>query len=193
MTSEQITELCPKHRAVVPLERAAGHVCPWCMQPTRPRKRKAPKPRRQYQHLTDRQIRAAHVIYETRGLSLRQLGALIYEQHGYSSPQTAASALHKGFKRLGLPLRDRLTAVTRAATKHGQARRGHVTPEYTRARNARRYPRKPCAAVRLNYPRKGEPCKRWATTGSDYCPSHDPAQRARLERHMGDARGWIGL
>lgn len=170
MTSVQTTELCRTHGAVVPIEHRGRHWCPKCDKPT--------KPRRQYQRLTDRQIRAAHVIYDTRGLSLRKLGQLLYRQHGYATPQSAASALHTGFKRLGLPLRDRMTAVQIGNTTHGQARRGAVTPEYTRKRNALRpYARRKCAAVRLRNPRKGEPCQRWATTGSAYCQGHNPTHQ----------------
>ncbi len=45
--SETVTELCKRHRDVVPLDRHGGNVCPWCRGPTRKRKRATPKPRRQ--------------------------------------------------------------------------------------------------------------------------------------------------
>jgi hypothetical protein len=74
-------------------------------------------------YLTDDQVRAAHVLYE-RGLSLNDLGKLLYELYGYADYRTCADALSRAFQRLGLPARDRISAsklATRAlATKRHQ-------------------------------------------------------------------------
>lgn len=186
--SEPVTELCKKHRAVVPLERHGGNVCPWCGGPTRKRKRATPKPRRQYRRLTDDQVRAAHRIYTNSNLSLRALGELLHERFGYANGQSAANALHRAFKTMGLPLRDRLEATIAANTRTPAQRR-----EAEERRRARRSLNPTCAGIRTRYPGKGEPCSRAAMDGSEFCHSHDPERAAERARHLEDARSWIGL
>ena len=153
--------------------------------------------RRRDAKLTAEQIAAAHKLYAGAGLSLRELGRRLYERYGYSSSAACANALHKAFRLEGLGLRDRIEATRQASTIHGLRRRGTHDPRYLELRRRRRRERgevedRPCAGVRLRYPRKGEPCGRPALRGSDYCFSHDPARDEERRRRLAAARARVG-
>lgn len=83
---------------------------------------------RTYRHrrdakLTREQVRAAYLLYRDRGLSLRALGALLYERFGYASAASCANSLHDLFKGEGYRLRDRIEATKAASTTHGRGAR----------------------------------------------------------------------
>ncbi len=108
-------------------------------------------------------------MYTNSNLSPRALGELLDERLGYPNGQSAADTLHRDFKTMGLPLRDRLEATIAANTR---------TPARRRAAAERRRARRPlnpaCVGIRTRYPEKGEPRSRAAMDGSEFCLSHDP-------------------
>jgi hypothetical protein len=159
--------------------------------------RRRGKPVGKHRRMTDAQVRAAHVLYQRKGLSLRQLGRALYEQLGYGSAASCANALSDAFLQLGLPTRDRVAASVAASTKHGlatRAARASSDPRHLALRRAQRRARgetldRPrCAGVRLRYPRKGEPCGRLAQAGSDFCLQHDPTRREDVVAAIEHAR-----
>ncbi|MCK9249988.1 MAG: hypothetical protein M0P31_13575 [Solirubrobacteraceae bacterium] len=163
--------------------------------------RKRGKPVGKWRKLTDDQVRLAHRIYVERGLSLRKLGALMYERFGYASPDSCAGALSTAFITLGLPRRDRTAATIAASTIHGLSPRGaraSTDPKFSAHRAELRRARgetldRPrCAGVRTQYPRKGRPCQQRAQAGSDYCWAHDPAHAEERDRHLEQIRARIG-
>lgn len=140
-----------------------------------PRAWSKPHPARK---LTAAQVRAAHVIYEQRGLSLRQLGALLWERYGYASPQSCANALHDLFRAQGLPRRDRIAATIAANTVHGRgARNDRAAYKRWHRRTHGRWPsdlrtpseRAKCCAENA----RGERCGNFARGGSVRCAVHD--------------------
>lgn len=166
------------------------------------RRRGGGKPVGKYRRMTDDQVRAAHVIYEQQGLSLRALGALIYERFGYSSPKACGVALGTAFMSLGLPRRDRVEATIAAHLVHGNARRSMKAsgdPAYLAHRRAQRrasgevLDRPLCAGVRQQYPRKGEPCQVRAQADSPFCAAHDPDRTAERDANLADARAKLGI
>jgi hypothetical protein len=162
--------------------------CAWCDTPTR---RRPGKPAGKWGKLTDEQIRAAHLVYVERGLSMRKLGALLCERFGFASAQSCSQALWSGFQRLALPARDRIEATVAASTTHGRgARRDQAA--YKRWRREQQGYRPRCAGLRAGHPRKGEPCARPAMVDSDYCLNHDPARRPEVLAHVRAARDRLG-
>ena len=73
--------------------------------------------------MTRAQVKAAYVIYRDKGLSLRALGALLWEQFGYASPASCANTLHDLFKREGYKLRDNKALLIERNFKHGHGAR----------------------------------------------------------------------
>lgn len=131
--------------------------------------------------LTDAELRAAHVIYERAGLSLRQLADQLWERLGYASRDSCANAIMAGFMRLGLARRDRHAASVAAATRHG-LRAGDNMVGYRRFQKERKGELQPrCAGTRT---RDGMPCEQSAMRGSDFCPAHNPERRAELLEHL---------
>ncbi len=132
--------------------------------------------------MTDEQIAAAHTIYDMEGLSLRALGALLYERFGYRSASVCANQLCQSFIRLGLPRRDRIAAVRATSTRHGRSPRKPYRTDPADFLAYRRGLRLAngdvrgvrCAGVRTQYPRKGEPCQMFALRDSEFCFAHDP-------------------
>ena len=139
--------------------------------------------------INEQAARAIHAKYIT-GVPARVLGRELYQVLGYKTPATCENAIGVAFRRYGLPVRDRIEATRLASTKHG------LSPRDWRERYRRRREaglgihmeplQPPCKAIRSSYPRKGEPCRKPAVKGSDYCVSHDPERRewtvANLER-----------
>lgn len=145
--------------------------------------------------ISERAARAIHAKYQT-GISARTLGRELYQVLGYKNPRTCEMQIGVAFKRYGLPVRDRIEATRLASTTNGLSPRDW-RERYRRRREAglgiHMEPLQPrCKAVRVCYPRKGEPCRKPAMRGSDYCISHDPARRdavvANLERARAKAR-----
>jgi hypothetical protein len=147
--------------------------------------------------LTVAQVKAAWKLYET-GLSLRQIGALIWERHGFASPGSAAMALLAAFHAEGYVLRDRVAASVARSTVHGLGARGsRSSPAYLEHRRKLRRERGDvrdvrCAGARTQYPRKGERCRRPAVAGSDFCVSHDPARAVWRDENLARARARRG-
>lgn len=168
-------------------------LCVWCDTPLeRPRpKRGGGKPAGKYGKLSDDQLRLAHRLYASRGLSLRRLGALLWERHGFASPKSCAGALHVGFVRLGLPRRGRVEATVAASLKHGRARRA-TQAAYKRWRREQAGYRPQCAATKRNPPRAGTRCTRRAMHGSDYCSNHEPSRQTAQRDQLAAMRDRIG-
>lgn len=138
--------------------------------------------------ITDAQLQALHVAH-VNGASMNSLAGQIYEKLGYASQKSCLGAICKGFKRLGLPARDRIEATRKASTKHGLAPRYGSRPGYSRYKLEQAGKARPiCKATRLNPPRAGEPCQREAMHGSDYCFSHDPSTKGFRQKHLAKVR-----
>lgn len=75
--------------------------------------------------LTAAQVRAAHRVHIEAGVSIRELGRLMWERFGYASPQSCSNCLSDLFKRAGLKARDRVDATVKASTKHGRGARNN--------------------------------------------------------------------
>lgn len=75
--------------------------------------------------LTAAQVRAAHRLHVDGNVSIRELGRLMYERFGYSSPQSCSNCLSDLFKRAGLRARDRVAATVLASTTHGRGARAN--------------------------------------------------------------------
>ena len=73
--------------------------------------------------LTRPQIYAAHRLHTEGGYSIRELGRLLWQRHGYASPRSCANSLSDLFARVGLPARDRIEATRKASTTHGHGAR----------------------------------------------------------------------
>lgn len=147
--------------------------------------------------MTSEQIRAAHLLHVREGVSIRELGRLLWERFGYASAKACANSLSKSFRLHGLAARDRVEATVMASTVHGlatrEAKRAY-TPEFAAHRNAqRRADAPPCAGVRTQYPRKGEPCQNRAMIGSIYCRQHEPSLDEERRRMLEIARQRLGL
>lgn len=160
--------------------------CAWCGDEL-----KAVTPKRTYKRrtdakLTERQVRMAYEAYMA-GNSLRAIAGRIWEQAGYASLRCCANGLHVAFQRHGYPLRDRLAATVKASTTHGMASRGNKAA-YKRWRRRQRGLRPKCKGVRLQYPRKGEPCGLQSMVDSDFCRYHDPSRREVVLASVAAAR-----
>lgn len=169
--------------------------CLFCDTQTLAAKPRRPgRPAGKYGYLTDAQVRACHALYE-QGLSVRQVAERIHPHTRYRSVRSCAEALHKHFRRLGLPLRERIEATVMASTKHGMAPKHGPRPGYGtyRRRVLAGRPDQPlCKGVRTQYPRRGQPCRRPAMYGSDYCVSHDPAREAERLAQTAAMRSRLG-
>lgn len=164
--------------------------------------RRRGKPVGKYRRMTDAQVRAAHVLYEQKGLSFRQLGRLLYQRFGYASEKACAVAINQACLTLGLPTRDRIAATVAASTTHGLASRemrASRDPLYREHRRRMRRARgevldRPlCAGVRTQYPRKGEPCSNRAQANSPFCVGHDPERRAEVAARLAAARELLDI
>ena len=75
--------------------------------------------------LTRAQALAAYKLHIEGGVSIRELGKLMWERYGYSSPHSCANSLSDLFKRLHRPARDRVQATILASTTHGRGSRAN--------------------------------------------------------------------
>lgn len=159
-------------------------ICPWCDGPLQRRRGGWKRPDLAGRsRLNEPQLRALYQVYIDRGASINHLAKQIHLKVGYKSHHSAAVAISEGWKRLGLPARARLDAVRMACTVHGMAPKHGPRPGYGTYRRRLHTPDQPiCAAVKGQPPGKGNPCKRPAITGSEYCHAHDPDRE--LERQF---------
>lgn len=72
--------------------------------------------------LSEAQVEAAHTLHWRGGFSIRELGRMMWERHGYSSPYSCAAALSEAFIRAGLPRRGRVEATLAANDARGRTR-----------------------------------------------------------------------
>ena len=72
--------------------------------------------------LSAEQVRAAHRLHLEGGLSIRELGRLLFERYGYASAKSCAQALSAAFRRDGLERRDRIAAVQLVNDSRGYVR-----------------------------------------------------------------------
>jgi len=114
--------------------------------------------------------------------SLRAVCADIWQDAGYASLKSCHNSLWEAFRARGWQTYTR----SYARTAHGLARRGRVDAAHKRAMRIKRgeIQARTCKGHRTQYPHKGAPCKRWATTGSDYCWQHDPKNHAQIVEHL---------
>lgn len=158
--------------------------CPWCETPTElePKRRRGGKPTGKWGKLTDDELRTLYEIHVARGISMRELGRMIFERKGFASDKSAATCIGYGWKRLGLRARDRLEATIEASTIHGLARDPEHRKKLRRATGEIRGKR--CAGRKTQAPGKGSPCSRWAQADSDFCWNHDPRRKAERDEHL---------
>jgi hypothetical protein len=148
--------------------------------------------RRRDNRLTVQQVHAAHRLYVELEWSLRTLGRELYQQFGYANAHSCANSLHEQFIAEGLPRRDRIQATIKASTTHGlRPRSGARSDEYNELRRQRRDRQPGCAGVRVQHPRKGDPCENAAMTGSPYCFSHAPETAELREMILINARAHL--
>jgi hypothetical protein len=163
--------------------------CLWCGGETRTA-RKRGKPKGVWGKLEDRHLRALYAFHVDRGVSIRELGRRVWKQAGFANAHSAGVAISYGFIRLGLKALDRGEATARANSK----RRAATSPGTADRKTYKRYLRKKkggyriCQGVKLGAPRKGSPCTRYASPGSDYCYVHDPARRDEVVAIAADMR-----
>lgn len=109
--------------------------------------------RRSDSKLTDEQLRVLHRVHDERGVSIRELGRMVWGQMGFASDEAAARAITRGFARLHLPSRS--CVESRALAK------------------SRGYAR--CQGVKSN----GEPCESFALRNDHLCWTHRFPEVAR--------------
>jgi hypothetical protein len=165
----------------------------WTLYPDleAPRRRRGGKPAGKYRLLTDDQVRAIHRVHTQGGVSLRELARQLHERYGYASAQSMTNCLSAAFDTLGLDARDRIESVRLTCTIHGLATREHRDREWARAGRVRRgeiLDRPLCAALRVQYPRKGQPCGNRALADSEFCWAHDPRYAQLRVEILADAR-----
>lgn len=190
---------CPACReTVTPIVDQDGlPICPWCDTPTLAHRRggwKRPDMTARCK-FTDLQLQALHVAHVEQGMSINRLAKQTYNKVGYKSRHSAARAISAGFKRLGLPARDRIEATRLASTTHGRGGRDRDEQAYRRFMKAQRGwnslqgPGRPrCKAVKTQPPGKGQQCTRHALADSDYCTQHDPRRELERQAHMARMR-----
>ncbi len=186
---EQRDAHCPKCHETVTV--GPDGLCPWCETDTKAPivGKKRGKPAGKYGKLTDDQLRALHLIYEREQLSANELAKRVYERVGYASWQTCANSICNGWRRLGLPRRDRIEATVMASTKHGRAPRYGSRAGYKRWLREQRGDLQPrCEGVKTQAPGKGQPCPQPAMKGSRFCVSHDPERQLKNQAHLARAR-----
>lgn len=189
---------CPNCRQESAISSAGN--CLWCSGPTEQREKRGGwrRPDLRGSKYTEAQLRALHVFHIRDGLSLNELGKRTFEAVGYKTHHSAAVAISRDWKRLGLKARDRIEQTVLSSTKHGRKSRGQSRAEQNEYRRwlakqrgwkSIKGPGQPlCEGVRENPPRKGEPCQRPAKEGSRFCPQHDPETAERRRAHLDRVR-----
>jgi hypothetical protein len=177
----------------------SAHRCLSCGGPTEQGKKRGGwrRPDLRGTRYTERQLRALHVLH-MRGASINQLAKQTYEKVGYKTHGSAASAISREWKHLGLRARDRIEQTILSSTKHGRERRRQSRAEQNAYRRWLRDQRGwraiqgpgqlRCKGTKRQHPRKGEPCRRPAMEGSDYCQSHEPSRELERQAHLAAVR-----
>jgi hypothetical protein len=156
--------------------------CLWCDGPTSQRQRRGGKPKGVYGKLEDRHLKALHRFHTEKGVSIRELGRRVWSQAGFANAHSAGVAISYGFKRLGLAALSRSEATARS----NRARAAKDSPGTADRAAYKRWLRQKnggyriCQGVKLQAPRKGSPCTRYALNGSDFCLLHCPDRRAEV-------------
>lgn len=148
------------------------------------------RPDRRGSRYTEPQLRALHLAH-VRGQSLNALGKQTHRKVGYKSAGSAAMAMSREFKRMGLPITERVDQVRKTCTVHGLAPKHGPRPGYKRFKRTHGIEpgyRPTCAALRSTHPRKGDPCDRPAMHGSEFCYQHDPARQAEQREQLARMR-----
>jgi len=179
---------CPTCKQESAIDRSRH--CLWCGGETTTRKRGGWKRPDKTAYITDTQLRALHLAH-VNGASIRELGRRVWQRAGYASEKSAANAISEGFKRLGLPARDRIEATVKASYKHGKGARDNKAA-YKRWKRRQEGHARPCRGVKTQPPEVGRPCRRFALADSDYCRSHDPRFAEARAAELEQARARIG-
>lgn len=178
-------------------------LCVWCDTPLTKEPAAAPEPDglrlvprpprpsnigppRGARNMTFAVLQEAYELYlhgqdaDGRPLSLRVVAARLLDRTDYSSVKSFTNCLSDAFREQGWPVRDRVAATVAAHYKHGLAPKHGSKRDYKRMLRDQtgRQPR--CAGVRLQYPKKGQPCQLPAHKGSSYCRFHDPELRDQV-------------
>lgn len=140
------------------------------------------------------QLRLLYKLHVEQHQSINSLAKRTYAALGYSSHGSSASAISAGWKRMGLPARDRIEMVRAVCTKHGLAPKHGPRPGYQTYRRRvlageKDQPR--CKGFKSNPPRKGWPCQQRAMFGSDYCHAHDPLRLLQHQAQLARMRARI--
>lgn len=140
--------------------------------------------------LTSRQLTEARRLYYQELMSLNQAAKTLLPATRYVSHTSLAQTLSHQFKLHGWPVRGRVEETVRVSTIHGLSPRSGKDPAHVRALKVARGTVRDvmCAAVRTQYPRKGQPCQRPALAGGDYCHAHDPKRAAARAAHLAAMR-----
>lgn len=114
--------------------------------------------------------------------SIRRVALEAWETTGYKTPESCANSLHEAWVARGWVL----FRKSYSNTKHGKTRRGQIDQAHRYALRVKRGEIRgvKCAGVRVNHPRKGEPCTLPALKGGAYCRHHDPAQAEQRNAHL---------
>lgn len=168
---------CPKCRYVVS---SLHGRCPWCQSQVSPTRVYRTSRLGIGAKMTDKQIRAAHVLY-THGLTLAQVAELLYQRYGYASNESCAGTLRRAWRIRGLPQRPR-EEVTRAThTTHGLTAGYTTTPEYHAMLTARR---RAILGTCQHIKRDGTVCGLTCREGHDVCGYHTPESLQRRREIM---------
>lgn len=163
---------------------AADGRCLWCDTQTGASERAEVPPRAvsRPRKISEEVLQEARQLYAS-GLSFRAVARQVVDRTEYANANVCATMLGSIFKTRGWPRRDQRQATADANWKHGNMVGGRRAPGYRKpCEVARRRPL--CAGVRLQYPRKGEPCQVAAMRGSEFCQAHDPERRHQVLEHV---------
>lgn len=179
---------CPACKEESAIDRDGN--CLWCDTPTVEQPKRGGWKRPDLaakRRITDIQLQALHRAHVVGGQSLNSLAKQTHKKLGYASRTSAATAISNGWKRLGLPARDRIEQVKLTCTVHGLAPKHGPRPGYKayKRRAGLAEPLRPrCKGVRQQPPRKGEPCERSALEDSRFCFSHDSRYELKRQAHL---------
>jgi hypothetical protein len=179
---------CPSCKEESAIDNAGN--CLWCGKATeqRPKRGGWKRPDLQGSRYTEAQLRALHLAHQ-RGASINSLAKRTFDKVGYKTPGSAATAIGREWKNMGLKARDRIEQTVLSSTKHGRGGRNRDEGAYRRwFKRTNGLYRPTCKGVRAQHPRKGEPCQRPAMEGSEFCSSHDPERRKTIKAHLSKMR-----
>lgn len=191
----RLVDWCPKCKERTGLPERG--ICPWCDTPLVFKAKRGgwKRPDLRCSKLTDTQLRALYIAYNEHGMSVNALAKRVHAKVGYKSHHSCAVAISEGWKRLGLPARDRIEAVRLACTTHGRGARDRdekAYREFLRLQRGWRSQQGPgqerCKGVKVNPPGRGTPCPNPSMTDSDYCYAHNPRRELARQVHLGKVR-----